>query len=415
MTSNRLHVPYGQTNNQYTQTGIIMNTKDQKMNAALVGCGRVSENHLAALANGPLSRLVAVCDIDPAKAQAKGEKYGVPWYTDYHAMMRVHPEIEIVNIATPTGDHAKHVIDVAQYGKHIVVEKPMALKVADCNAMIKACEKNKCRLFVVKQNRFNPAVQAARRAMEEGRFGKMVLGTVRVRWCRTQQYYEQDNWHGTWEMDGGVMSQQASHHLDLLQWFMGPIASMQCLTATRLMDIEVEDTAVAMFRFTSGALGIFEATVASRPEDLEGSLSLLGEKGSIILGGLAVNKIMYWKFSKPQPEDEEIVRNFSQDVSNVYGRGHTPYMLDVIHAIRTKGKALVEGDEGKKVVEILTALYESAACNGKTVTPGCRIIKSLLGKSSKHAQYSSAHRHRKRRVNDARQISGHMTPTGRGG
>ena len=366
-----------------------MKTEQLSMNAALVGCGRVSENHLAAITGSPFSRLVAVCDLDPAKAQAKGEKYQVPFYTDYHEMLHAHPEIEIINIATPTGYHARHVIDMARHGRHIVVEKPMALTVADCDAMIAACAKNKCRLFVVKQNRFNPAVQAARRALEEGRFGKMVLGTVRVRWFRTQKYYEQDNWHGTWELDGGVMSQQASHHLDLLQWFMGPIESMQCQTATRLMNIEVEDTAAALFRFTSGALGIFEATVAARPEDLEGSLSLMGEKGSIIIGGPAVNKIIYWKFSEPRPEDEKIIEEFSQDVPNVYGRGHKPYMANVINAIKAKGKALVEGPEGRKDIEILTALYESAACNGKAVKPGCRIVKSLLGKPGRQKKISA--------------------------
>jgi predicted dehydrogenase len=193
------------------------------------------------------------------------------------------------------------VIDLARYGKHIVTEKPMALAVSDCDEMIAACKKNNCRLFVIKQNRFNPAVVAARKALEEGRFGKMVMGTVRVRWRRYQKYYEQDNWHGTWALDGGVMSQQASHHLDLLQWFMGPILQMTCKTATRLLNIEVEDTALATFEFTSGALGAFEATVATRPEDLEGSLSLLGEKGSVIIGGHAVNKILYWKFEEPRP------------------------------------------------------------------------------------------------------------------
>ncbi len=360
-----------------------MKTPQLSLAAALIGCGRVSENHLAAITGSPFSRLVAVCDIDPAKAQAKGEKYQVPFYTDYNEMLHTHPEIQLVNIATPTGYHARHVIDLARHGRHIIVEKPMALTVRDCDAMIKACAKNKCRLFVVKQNRFNPAVQVARRAMEEGRFGKMVLGTVRVRWRRTQQYYEQDNWHGTWELDGGVMSQQASHHLDLLQWFMGPIETMQCQTATRLMDIEVEDTAAALFRFTSGALGIFEATVAARPEDLEGSLSLIGEKGSVIIGGPAVNKILYWKFNEPRPEDAELMEEFSQDVPNVYGRGHKPYIEDVISAIQSCGQALVEGPEGRRDVEILTALYESAACDGKAVKPGCRIVKSKLGKSKK--------------------------------
>lgn len=354
--------------------------QNEKCKFGLVGCGRVSENHLSALTSGNIpSELVAVTDIVEEKAKAKGEKYHIPWYTDYHNMMEEHPEIEVVNVAVPTGYHAAVVIDLAQYGKHIVTEKPMALKVSDCDAMIEACKKNGGRLFVIKQNRFNPAVQAARRALEQGRFGKMVMGTVRVRWRRYQKYYEQDNWHGTWKLDGGVMSQQASHHLDLLQWFMGPIKQMLCKTATRLLNIEVEDTALATFEFTSGALGAFEATVATRPEDLEGSLSLLGEKGSVIIGGHAVNKIAYWKFVEERPEDAKIISDFSQDVSNVYGRGHTPYLGNVIEAIRTGGPGLVEALEGRKDIQILTALYESAACGGTWVQPGCPIVHSRLG------------------------------------
>jgi len=357
-----------------------MNTSARKLKFALVGCGRVSNNHLAALTSGNLdSELVAVCDNSEEKARSMAERYNAIYYTDYHEMMKRHPEVDVVNILTPTGFHAEHVIDLSRYGKHIVVEKPMALKVKDCEAMIKACQRNRCRLFVIKQNRFNRAVEAARRAIDEGRFGKMVMGTVRVRWSRDQKYYQQDNWHGTWALDGGVMSQQASHHLDLLQWFMGPVETIQCQAATRLMDIEVEDTAVAIMRFSSGALGAFEATVATRPGDLEASLSLLGEKGSVIIGGHAVNHIRHWQFCEQRPEDEEIVKSQSQDVSNVYGHGHLPYLRNMIEAICQDKPGLVEGLEGKKNIQILTALYESAACGGKSVRPGCRIKSSKLG------------------------------------
>jgi predicted dehydrogenase len=355
---------------------------DKKLKFVLIGCGRVSENHLGALTSGQIpTELLAVWDIEEAKARAKGEKYKVPFYTDYHEMLRQHPDVDVINIATPTGYHASHVIELARHGKHIVVEKPMALRVADCDRMIKACQKNHCRLFVVKQNRYNPAVVAARKALDEGRFGKLVLGTVRVRWRRTQEYYEQDDWHGTWALDGGVMSQQASHHLDLLQWFLGPIKNLQCRTATRLLDIEVEDTALAMFQFQSGALGAFEATVATRPQDLEGSLSILGEKGSVVLGGHAVNKVLHWSFSEPRPEDAEIQQHYSQDVPNVYGRGHTPYLAHVIEALHHKKPGLVEGHEGKKNIQILTALYESAARGGAVVKPGCPIRHSRLGET----------------------------------
>lgn len=357
-----------------------MNAESRKLNFAVVGCGRVSGNHLAALSAGRLpAELVAVCDVVAEKAKSKGEHYKVPFYTDFNEMMRKHPELDAVDIATPTGYHAEHVIAISKYGKHIVVEKPMALKVADCQAMIDACAKNKCRLFVVKQNRFNRAVQAARKALEAGRFGKMVMGTVRVRWSRDQKYYEQDDWHGTWALDGGVMSQQASHHLDLLQWFMGPIDTMQCQTATRLMDIDVEDSAVAIMKFKSGALGAFEATVATRPKDMEGSLSLLGEKGSVMIGGHAVNKILHWQFIDQTPEDAKMVEEHSQEVPNVYGHGHLPYLANVIEAITQNKPGLVEAPEGKKDIEILTSLYESACMGGGTVYPGYPVKLSKLG------------------------------------
>jgi predicted dehydrogenase len=369
--------------------------QERILNFGMVGCGRVSENHLAALTSGIIpARLVAVADLDETRARSKGEKYRVPHYASHHDLLRAHPEIDVVCVATPTGYHAENVVELARYGKHIVVEKPMALSVADCDAMIRACRKGGGRLFVVKQNRFNPAVVAARKALEAGRFGKMVMASVRVRWCRHQSYYENDHWHGTWELDGGVMSQQASHHLDLLQWFMGPIENLQCRTATRLLDIEVEDTAVATFQFKSGALGVFQATVATRPTDLEGSLSLLGEKGSVVIGGMAVNKVVHWKFDPALPEDQEMHHHHSQEVPNVYGKGHLPYLANVIEAISKDKPALVEAAEGRKNVQILTALYESAARHSTLVKPGCRILRSRLGKPGHHSKPGKGRHHR---------------------
>jgi UDP-N-acetyl-2-amino-2-deoxyglucuronate dehydrogenase len=347
---------------------------------AVVGCGRISEKHLSAITSEHVrADLVALADIDGSKAREKGEKYGVPYYQDFHEMLRAHPEIEVVDVLTPTGFHARHVIDIAPYGKHIVVEKPMALRVEDCDAMMQACRRHGCRLFVIKQNRYNRVVQAARKALEDGRFGKMVLGTVRVRWCRDQGYYDQADWRGTWALDGGALSQQASHHLDLLQWFMGPVETLGCHISTRLMNIEVEDTAVAMIKFKSGALGVFEATVATRPEDLEGSLSLLGENGSIVLGGLAVNKVDYWRFKDESWYDKGIRQQLSLDVPNVYGHGHTPYLAHVAEAILENTPGIVEGEEARKTVSLLTSLYESAALGGMPVVPGQKIRHAPIG------------------------------------
>lgn len=351
------------------------------LNVATIGCGRIAEKHLACYQSDEVpASLVAVCDLDPEKAREKGDKYQVPWFTDYHAMMAAHPEIDVLDIMTPSGMHVKHVLDLAPYGKHILTEKPMALRTSDCDLMIEACRKHGGRLFVVKQNRFNRAVVAARKALDEGRFGRMIMGTIRVRWRRDQAYYNQADWRGTWEYDGGVMSQQATHHLDLLQWFMGPIETVQCQTATRLMDIEVEDTAVAILKFKSGALGAFEATVATRPEDLEGSMSLLGEKGSVIIGGPAVNIIECWKFVDPLPEDDEIIARFSQDVPDVYGHGHLPYLRQAMTSLLNGAPGPVEGGaDGKTNINLLTALYESAARGGEPVTLDTVVERALIG------------------------------------
>jgi predicted dehydrogenase len=354
---------------------------DRKLKFGVVGCGRISDNHLRALTSPSLAaELVAVADLQEDRAQMKSAQYQVPYYLDYHDMLKRHPEIDVLSILTPTGYHARHVLDLAPYGKHFVVEKPMALRVSDCTEMITACRKHRGRLFVVKQNRYNRAVIAARRALETGRFGKMVMATVRVRWKRDQGYYERDAWRGTWELDGGVIAQQASHHVDLLQWFMGPIERVQCRIATRLMKIEVEDTAAALFTFESGALGVFEATTATRPNDLEASLSILGEHGSVILAGNAVNRVDHWAFDTTTPEDEQIRREASQEVPNVYGHGHADYLAEVIEAIVTGRPGQVEGEEGRKNVQILTAMYESAARGGIPLRPGTRVVKALIGK-----------------------------------
>lgn len=362
-------------------------TAVRRLKFGVVGCGRVSGHHLDALTGGEVpAELVAVCDPDAARAREKSDRYRVPGYPHAQAMLAAHPEIEVIDVVTPTGYHAAHVIELARHGRPIVVEKPMALSVADCQAMIAACREHGGRLFVVKQNRFNPAVLAARRALDEGRFGRLVMGTVRVRWRRDQSYYEADHWHGTWELDGGVMSQQASHHLDLLQWFMGPVESVQCQTATRLLDIEVEDTAAALLRFQTGSLGVFEATVAARPEDLEASFSLLGERGSVIIAGRAVNRISYWKFADERPGDAGMLATHAADVPTVYGHGHGPYLAHVVDCIVNGKPGLVEGAEGEKNVRILSALYESAARDGARLQPGCRTVHSRLGRATSRAQ-----------------------------
>jgi len=327
---------------------------------ALVGCGRISKRHSELLGNGQIqgATLAAVCDVVPANAEVIAKTFGVPGYTDMHEMMRKEqPDVAVV--LTESGRHAEHVIALAPYGRHLVVEKPMALTLDDADAMIKACDRHGVRLFVVKQNRFNVPVLKLREALEAGRFGRMVLGTVRVRWCRRQEYYDQDPWRGTWALDGGVLTNQASHHVDLLEWMMGDVESVFAKSMTALVDIEAEDTAVVLLKFRSGALGLIEATTATRPKDIEGSISILGEHGTVEIGGFAVNEMKVWQFEPGLPADDEVMRRYSVNPPSVYGFGHQAYYEHVVDCITNDRHHLVDGLEGRRSLELISAIYES--------------------------------------------------------
>ena len=328
------------------------------LNFALVGCGRISAKHIDAISSSEDAELTAVCDADEQKAKSLGDKFNISYYSDMHLMMEKE-DVDVVCVLTPSGVHAEHVITLAEYKKHIVVEKPMALTLDDADAMINACDKNNVKLFVVKQNRFNLPVKKLREALEQNRFGKLFLGTVRVRWCRSQEYYDMDSWRGTWELDGGVLTNQASHHIDLLEWMMGDVESVMAKSATAGSAIETEDTAVVILKFENGALGVIEATTATRPKDLEGSISILGEKGSVEIGGFAVNEMKVWNFTRTIEEDEDIINKCSVNPPNVYGFGHKEYLEHVIDCIRNNKKGLVDGLEGRKSLELIMAIYES--------------------------------------------------------
>lgn len=327
---------------------------------ALLGCGRIAKRHSELLGNNQIdnAQLVAVCDIVEEKAKKIGEQFGVPYFTDMNEMLE-KIDMDVVTVLTESGYHAAHVIEVAKYKKHIVVEKPMALTLDDADAMIKACDEAGVKLFVVKQNRFNVPVVKTREALEAGRFGKLVLGTVRVRWCRPQAYYDQDSWRGTWALDGGVLTNQASHHVDLLEWMMGEVESVQAMSTTALANIEAEDTAIVNLRFKNGALGIIEATTAVRPKDLEGSLSVLGESGTVEIGGFAVNQMKVWNFAEGQEGDADVMEKYSVNPPNVYGFGHQAYYDHVVDSILNNTKHLVDGLQGRKSLELINAIYES--------------------------------------------------------
>jgi UDP-N-acetyl-2-amino-2-deoxyglucuronate dehydrogenase len=332
------------------------------LNFAIIGCGRIAVRHAELLAGGAIAgaRLAAVCDIVPARADAFGAKYKVPAFHSIAALLAA-PGLSLdgVAILTPSGLHAEHAIQAAPHVRNVVVEKPIALTLDDADAMIRACDAAGTRLFVVKQNRFNVPVQKLRQALEAGRFGQVVLGTVRVRWCRPQAYYDQDAWRGTWALDGGVLANQASHHVDLLEWMMGDVASVFARATTALAKIETEDTAVVVLKFRSGALGVIEATTATRPRDLEGSLSILGAGGTVEIGGFAVNQMKVWDFVEKTPEDAEVLAKFSVNPPSVYGFGHQAYYEHVVDCIVNQRKQLVDGLEGRRSLELITAIYES--------------------------------------------------------
>ena len=343
---------------------------------ALVGCSKIAHKHARGLRNVPGAALAAVCDLNQERAEAMGREYAVPWYTDYHQMMDKVP-IEVVSVLTPSGDHATRILDLVKYGKHLVVEKPMVLRLDDADTVIRACDEAGVKIFEVKQNRYNRPVQALRQALDAGRLGKLVMGTVRVRWCRRQEYYDEAPWRGTWAWDGGVLTNQASHHIDLLQWMMGEVESVSAMTATRLVRIEAEDTGAAVLRFKSGALGIVEATTGTRPRDLEGSLSLLGERGSVVIGGFAMDRIVTWEFSNPEPQDATILETHGANPNDA-GWSHGEYLRGVSETLRSGRKALVDGLEARKSIELITAIYESAE-TGATVPLRFRARKSRLG------------------------------------
>jgi predicted dehydrogenase len=326
----------------------------------LLGCGRIAKRHAELLKSGVIAgaELVAVCDSDSKRVKLFSSTYGVPAFYSIESLLS-DSTADAIAVLTPSGLHAEHAIQVAQAGKHVIVEKPMALKLQDADAMIAACDRAAVKLFVVKQNRFNVPVIKAREALDAGRFGRLVLGTVRVRWCRDQAYYDQDAWRGSWALDGGVLTNQASHHIDMLEWFMGEVDSVHARSTTALVDIETEDTAVATLRFSNGALGVIEATTAARPRDIEGSLSVLGEKGAVEIAGFAVNQIKVWQFTDQLASDADVMAKYSVNPPNVYGFGHQAYYHHVIDCLTNGSPALVDGLEGRRSLELISALYES--------------------------------------------------------
>ena len=332
---------------------------------AIMGCGRIAKRHCEILSQADFSDLCAVCDVLPERATAYGAEYDVPSYEDVEQMLAAQKP-DVLCILTPSGLHGRHIMQVAHQIQNIVVEKPMVLDLAEADRVIEHCEKLDNRLFVVMQNRFNRPVIKLREALEQGRFGDLLMGTVRVRWSRDQAYYDLDSWRGTWDLDGGVLGNQANHHVDLLEWMMGDADSVTGYAATQLVQVEVPTTVVAAIEFKNGALGVVEATTSSRPRDLEGSLSVMGSTGTVEIGGFAVNRIRHWHFDPARDEDQEVIGRYSENPPNVYGYGHAMYLRHVYNCLQNGEPRLVGPQEGRRCLEFIKAIYE-AASSGKRV------------------------------------------------
>ena len=340
--------------------------KGRKIRIAVIGCGRISHNHFAAIER--LSddlELVAICDQDEARLDEHAERLGVAKYKFYGTLL-AESNCDIVSLCTPSGLHPYETILASQFGKHVMTEKPMATRWKDGLAMVKACDDARVRLFVIKQNRRNSTIQLLKRAIDEKRFGRIHMVHMNVFWTRPQQYYDSAEWRGTWEMDGGAFMNQASHYVDLLDWLIGPIADVQAMTGTLARDIEVEDTGVLNVRWRSGALGSMAVTMLTYPKNLEGSLTIIGEKGTVRVGGVAVNEIELWDFAEPRDYDEQ-VKAANYQTTSVYGFGHPQYFKNVVDVLRGEAQPETDGREGLKSLEVLIASYISAR-DGRTVS-----------------------------------------------
>ena len=335
----------------------------QRLKFAILGCGRISYKHIEALINNKEeAQLVAVCDIIEDKAKERKKQYeeaientDVKVYTDYLEMLGKE-DIDVVSIATESGYHAKLAIDCMNHGIHVLVEKPMALSVADADKMIATAKKNNKKICIAHQNRFNPPIQKLRKAIEEGRFGKIINGTARILWTRDDNYYKQASWRGTRALDGGTLMNQCIHNIDLLQWMMGSeVERVHCERDTFLRNIEMEDFGAILIRFKNGSIGIVEGSACVYPKNLEETLSIFGEKGTVVIGGLAVNEIKTWQFADERDYDKI---DESAEVDNVYGKGHTPLYKNFIDAINTNTEPLINGKEGKKAMEIILKAYD---------------------------------------------------------
>ena len=340
----------------------------RKIRFAVVGCGRIALNHFNALRAHPDdAELVAICDTDAAALARAVSATGARGYADFAHLLQ-SAEFDAAVLCTPSGLHSQQAVRAAEHGVHVITEKPMATRWNDGLDMVRACDNAGVRLFVVKQNRRNATLQLLKRAMEQRRFGRIFMVSINVFWSRPQEYYDSARWRGTWEFDGGALMNQASHYVDLVDWLIGPVESVQAYVATLARNIQVEDTAVVGVRWRSGALGSVNVTMLTYPKNLEGSITILGECGTARVGGVAVNEIQHWQFADSRPEDDDIAAaNYA--TTSVYGFGHPLYYENVIQSLRGTAEPETDGREGLRSLEILIASYLSARDGRRVALP----------------------------------------------
>jgi predicted dehydrogenase len=332
---------------------------------AAIGCGRVAQHYKRILNSGVVTdwQMVGFCDITRERADEFARDFGTQSFSDYAAMLK-QTRPDLVLVLTPSGQHYLHTKIALEHGVHVLAEKPVTMLPRQAHELADIASAKGLMYGVAFQNRLNPAMQCLQKAFEQNRFGRIVTATIRLRWCRYQNYYE-DGWHGTWAQDGGVINQQAIHHVDALNWLLGPVDSVCAITANRLNKLEAEDTLVATVRFTNGALGTIEATTAARPEDFEASLSVVGEKGLALIGGIALNKVETWRFVEPQPGDSDVPQRYSQEVPNGYGLSHGPLLQHIVDTLRAGNTTPpVSALQAIGTTELVHALYRSDEVRG---------------------------------------------------
>lgn len=353
--------------------------EQRELGLAFIGCGRVANWQATFFEKGIAGAKVTVtCDPVEEKATEMSERLKAEVVLDYDEVLQ-RDDVDIVSIMTESGKHYQHAKQALEAGKHVIVEKPPCM-FAEQVIELRDLAKDKVLMFApIFQNRYNPAMKAVKAAYDEGRFGKLVCVSVRLFWCRYQDYYE-DGWHGTWKMDGGVVNQQAIHHVDAMHWVCGSVKEIVSMQSNQLNKLEAEDTTVALVKFDNGALGTVEVTTAARPEDMDASLTLIGEKGSVTIGGIALNEVSQWKFVDPKPEDADVQERCSVDVPNGYGYSHGPLLTDIMARVNEGNiESPINVESAADTVRLIHSIYRSAE-EGYAVETSSNLRSKRLGR-----------------------------------